>query len=102
MTAVLVWNVLFTLAVGVSIVVQAVLCIQTSTERNTCCRRCCHVSKDSHYVAIDGNDTATNPASSRVSQPSYTHFTVPYTGEFASTESHGKNEQRPLTGCVNY
>ena len=102
MTAVLVWNVLFTLAVGVSIVVQAVLCIQTSTERNTCCRRCCNVSKDSHYVAIDGKDTATNPASSRISQPSYTHFTVPYTGEFTSTESHGQNEQRPLTGCVNY
>ena len=109
MTGVLVWNVFFTLAVGISVVVQAILCMRTSTERlNTCCKRCCgcHVpSRDSHsaYVAIDGKDTcaATNPASSRVSQPSYTYFTVPYTGEFPSTESHGKNEQRPLSGCFH-
>ena len=105
MTGVLVWNALFTLAIGVSIVVQAVLCIRTSTERDTCCKRCCHVSKESsHYAAIDGKDTAaTNPASSRISQPSYTNFDVPYTGGFntQATASIEKNEQRPLVGCVN-
>ena len=97
MTGVL--NTLFALAIGVSIVVQAVLCIQTSTERDTCCKRCCHVSKESsHYVAIDGMDTstaATNPASSRVSQPSYTNFDVPYTEGF-NTQASASNEQRPL------
>ena len=103
-TAVLIWNVLFVLAAGVSAIIQAILCIQTSTERNTCCKRCCCMLKeDQHYAVIDGKDTctATNPASSRISQPSYTHFTAPYTGAFANTDSHGQNEQRPLIGCTN-
>ena len=77
------WEVVFTLAVGISVVTQAVLCIQTSTQGNMCCKCCCCLTNPSqHYAAIDGRDTAaTNPASCRVSQPSYTNFAVPYTGE---------------------
>ena len=95
----LAWNVIFILVIGVSIIIQAVLCIQTSTQRNTCCKYLMNQSQ--HYAAIDGKDVAaTNPASSRVSQPSYTNFAVPYTGEFtqitASTNSDRESEQRPL------
>ena len=86
--------------IGVSVIVQAVLCIQTSTERNTCCKRCCSMLKDDQYYAvIDGKDTytATNPASSRVSQPSYTNFAIPYTGGFTqittSINSNRRSEQ---------
>ena len=106
MTGVL--NTLFALAIGVSIVIQAVLCIQTSTEQDTCCKWCCHVSKEStHYAAIDEKDTAaTNPASSRVSQPSYTNFAVPYTGGFTqmttSIDSDRQSEQRQLIECTYY
>ena len=101
----LVWDVVFTLAVGVSIITQAVLCIQTSMQRNTCCKWCCCLMNQSQrYAAIHGKDTAaTNPASCRVSQPSYTNFAVPYTGEFtqitASTnfdDGDQRSEQRPL------
>ena len=68
------------LAIGVSVIIQAVLCIQTSTQRNTCC-----ISHSQHYAVIDGNDTTTNPTSTRVSPPSYTTFTVPYTGGFTDS-----------------
>ena len=104
----LVWDVIFMLAIGVSVITQAILCIQTSTQGKTCCKCCsCLMNHSQRYAAVDGKDTAaTNPASSRVSQPSYTNFPVPYTGGFttqasASTENHEKHEQRPLIGCVN-
>ena len=99
-------DVIFTLGISVAVIVQAVLCIQTSMERNTCCKRCCCTLKeDQHYAAIDGKDTctATNPASSRISPPSYTNFPIPYTGGFtqitASINSDGESEQRPLIEC---
>ena len=101
-TGVLLWNILFVLVVGVSIIVHAILCIQTSTQgNNICCKGCCHEKQSQYqhlYAAIDGKDTAaTNPASSRVSQPSYTNFAVPYTGDFtqgsASINNDGENEQ---------
>ena len=94
-------TIIFALAIiiGVSVIVQAVLCIQTSTERNTCCKRCCCTLKeDQHYAVIDGKDTciASNPVSSRVNQPSYTNFAIPYTGGFtqitASVNSDGESE----------
>ena len=101
-TAVLIWNVLFTLVVGVSVLVQAVLCIQTSAQGSTCCKRCCHEKQSPNlYVVIDGKDVdiPTNPASSRVSQPSYTNFAVPYTGGFTqastSTNNDGHSENGP-------
>lgn len=106
-TGVVLWNVFFLLAVFVSIIFQAVLCIQTSTEKNTFCKGCCHVNVNSssqHYTAIDGKDTPTSPASSRVSQPSYTNFDVPYTEGFsqASASIHGGEcKQRPLIDYVN-
>ena len=102
-TAVLMLDVLFVLAVGVSVIVQALLCIKTSTQGNICCKRCCCENQNQiqHlYAVIDGEDTATNPASSRVSQPSYTNFAVPYTGGFtqvnASINNDGEDEQRSL------
>ena len=76
----LVWDVVFMLAVSVSIITQAVLCVLTSTQKNACCKT---YRLHPYHEVIDGKDTAaTNPASSRVSQPSYTNFAVPYTGEF--------------------
>ena len=106
-TAVFIWNIFFMLAVGVSVIVQAVLCIQTSTQGNSCCKRCCHVNEDQHYACtvIDGKDAATNPASTRVSQPSHTTFAVPYTGGFTEISerinNNEENEQRPLIECVD-
>ena len=102
-TLYLLWNIVYTMAGGISVIIQAVLCIQTSTERNTCCKRYCSASRsrNSNYIAIDGNDTATNPASSHVSPPSYT-VTLPvrYTGEFtqitASVNGDGESEQSQL------
>ena len=76
---ILIFDVVFTLGLCIAVITQVVLCIQTSTERNTCCKLCsCMLKEDRHYAAIDGKDTAaTNPASSCVSQPSYTNFAVP-------------------------
>ena len=34
------WTIVYTMAVGVSVVIQAVLCIQTATGRNTCIKSC--------------------------------------------------------------
>ena len=99
---ILIFDVVFTLGLCIAVITQAVLCIQTSTERNTICKQfSCMLKEDRHYAAIDGKDTAaTNPASSRVSQPSYTNFAVPYTEEFTqittSINSNGESEQRPL------
>ena len=104
-------TVVFALAVGISAIIQAVLCIQTSTERNTCCKRCCCMLTDSdrHYAVIDGKDTytATNPASSRVSQPSYTNFAIPYTGGFTQMTAsinriyrQSEQSQRQLIECT--
>ena len=86
-TGVVLWDAFFFLVIFVSIIFQAILCIQTSTERKSCncCKGCCHVNMNStnqHYTAIDGKDTPTNPVSSRISQPSYTNFEIPYTGGF--------------------
>ena len=103
-----IWEILVVLSVGLSVIIQAILCIQTSTERNTCCKRCCYVIQYQHYAVIEGKNintsTATNPTSSRVSQPSYTNFAVPYTGDFTQITTsinncyNGEtNEQRPLT-----
>ena len=91
--------IIFALAIiiGVSVIVQAVLCIQTSMERNTCCKRCCCTLKeDQHYVVIDGKDTciASNPVSSRVSQPSYTNFAIPYTGGFTQITASVNSDRR--------
>ena len=97
------WTVVGMLAIEVAVITQSVLCIQTSSvsERH---RGCCKASRDSEpqHVIIDGKDTcaATNPASSRVSQPSYTNFAIPYTGGFtqvtASVNSDGEDERRQL------
>ena len=88
-TGAFIWNVVFLLAVVVSVIFQAVLCIQTSPHRNTCCKRCCRANKDRHlYTVIDGKDIATSPASNRVSQPSYTDFDVPYTGDFSQSTAN--------------
>ena len=102
-TGVLIWNILYVLVVGMSVTVQALLCIKTSTQGNICCKGCCRENQNQiqHlYAAIDGKDTATHPASSRVSQPSYTNFAVPYTGGFtqtnASINNDGENGQRSL------
>ena len=100
----LVWNVIFMLGIGASVITQAVLCIQTSTERNMCCKR--YRLHQSHEI-IDKKDTATtNPASSCISQPSYTNFAVPYTGGFTqittSTNSDRQSEQRQLIECTHY
>ena len=100
----LVWYVIFWLAIGISVITQAVLCIQSSTQGNPCCKRCCVMNQSQRYAAIDGNDNAaTNPASSRVSQPSYTNFAIPYTGEFTQITASAnfddgdqESEQRPL------
>lgn len=90
-----IWNVVFMLAVVISVIFQAVLCIQTSTHS---CKRCCHANKDRRlYTVIDGKDTATNPASIRVSQPSYTDFDVPYTGGFSQATASVNDGERPLT-----
>ena len=105
----LVWNVVFTLAVDVSVIIQAVLCIQTSTQGNPCCKRCCFMNPSQRYAGINRKDTAaTNPASSRVSQPSYTTFHVPYTGEFTQIttstnfdDGDQESEQRPLIECID-
>ena len=99
----LIFDAIFAIAIGVSIIIQAILCIQTSTERSSCYKRCYCVrnNEDQHSASIGGQtqDAATNPASSRVSPFSYTNFTVPYTGGFtqvtASTK-HGDSERRPL------
>ena len=52
---------------------------------------------------MPGKDTAvaTNPASCRISQPSYTNFAVSYTGEFTQittqfNDGDQRSEQRPL------
>ena len=99
--------VVFMLAIGVSVIVQAVLCIQTSIEGSIFCKRhCCVPNEDQYHVIIDGKDTSatTNPASTRVSPPSYTNFAVPYTGGFtqitASVNGDGEGEQRQLIECV--
>ena len=85
------WNIVFMLAICVSVITQSALCIQTSMERYGCCKR------DLHHVIIDGKNTqsaTTNPASSRVSQPSYTDFAIPYTGGFTQvTSSVNSNRQ---------
>ena len=101
------WDVVFGLAIGVSVITQATICIQTSTERNTCCtRHCCVPNESQYHVIIDRKNTsaATNPASNCVSQPSYTNFAVPYTGGFtqitASVNGDGEDEQRQLIECV--
>ena len=97
------WNIVFMLAICVSVITQSVLCIQTSTERYGCCKR-----DLLHHVIIDGKDTSatTNPASSRVSQPSYTDFAIPYTGGFtqvtSSVNSNRQSEQRQLNECTYY
>ena len=98
------WNVVFMLAIGVAVITQSVLCIQTSSvsERH---RGCCKASRDSElqHVIIGGKDTcaATNPASSHVSQPSYTNFAIPYTGGFTQiTATIKENEQRRLIECT--
>ena len=55
--------------------------------------------KVNNQVIIDRKNTsaATNPASNRVSQPSYTNFAVPYTGGFsqitASVNGDGESKQ---------
>ena len=97
-------------AVGVSIITQAVFCIQASTGRNACCKsHCCVLNVDQYQVirrSDGGKDaSATNPASSPVSQPSYTNFAIPYTGGFtqvtASVSSDGEDERRQLViECV--
>ena len=67
-------------------------------ERNMYCKSM--PKEDQHYTVIDGKDTATNPASSHVSQPSYTNFAIPYTGGFTqittSVNTDGESERRPL------
>ena len=99
---IIIFDVIFMLGLCIAVITQAVLCIQTSTERNSCCNQCsCMLKEDRHYTAIDGKDTAaTNPTSNRVSQPSYTNFAVPYTGGFtqntASINNDRESEQRPL------
>ena len=105
------WTLVYTMAVGVSAVIQAVLCIQTLTGRNACIKSCCNghccVPNEDWYSVIVGRkdtSTATNPASSRVSQPSYTHFTIQYTGEFtqitgsvrSTSTSDGESEKSQL------
>ena len=91
-TAVLlsVWDVLFMLVLSVSVIFQAVLCIQTSTRGNTCCKKCCQMNNNQNYIPIDGEDIATNPASSRISPPSQTYFSIPYTSlnDDTSGEDH--------------
>ena len=63
-------------------------------------------NEDRYHVIIDGKDTSatTNPASNRVSQPSYTNFAIPYTGRFtqitASIRDDGEGEQRQLIEFV--
>ena len=95
------------MAVGVSVVIQAVLCIQTSTGRTACTKSCCNGPNEDRYSVIVGRkdtSTATNPTSSRVSQPSYTHFTIQYTGEFtqitgsvrSTSTSDGESEKSQL------
>ena len=103
----MVWDVVFVLAIGVSVITQAAICIQSSTERNTFCKRhCCVPNEDRYHVIIDGKDTSatTNPASNRVSQPSYTNFAILYTGGFtqitASIRDDGEGEQRQLIEFV--
>ena len=100
-----IWDIVFVVAVGVSIITQAVLCIQASTGRNACCKSHCCILNVDQYRVIRGSDggkdaSATNPASSHVSQPSYTDFAIPYTGEFtqvtASVNSDGENELKQL------
>lgn len=106
-TGALIWDLLFLLAVVVSIIFQAILCVQTSThKRNTCCKRCCcGTTEKYYYTVIDGKDAATSPDSSRVSQPSYTDFDVPYTGGFsqaaASINDGDRKHTRPLIECVH-
>ena len=103
-TAIIIWDVLFEVAVGVSVIIQAILCIQTSTQRSTFSKRCCHLNIDQSYTAIDGEDTATNPASSRISPPSHTNFAVPYTGGFTqitASINNGESEQKPLIKWVD-
>ena len=99
-TFVSIFDAVVALGVGIAVFIQAVLCIQTSTERNMCCKSI--LKEDQRYTVIDGKDTcaATNPASSRVSQPSYTNFAIPYTGGFTqittSVNTDGESERRPL------
>ena len=102
----LIFDAIFAIAIGVFIIIQAILCIQTSTERSICCKRCYCVQniEDQHHagaasIGRQTQDSGTNPASSRVSPFSYTNFTVPYTGGFTqvtASAKHGESERRPL------
>ena len=67
------------MVISVFVIIQGLFCICTSTQRCICCRSC---NQHQQYEVIGGNNTATNPASTRISQPSYTNFAVPYTGGF--------------------
>ena len=73
----------------VAVIIQALFCICTSTQKCICCKSC---SQHQQYEVIGGNDTATNPASTRISQPSYTNFAVPYTGGFTQIDTDGAGE----------
>ena len=95
------WNVLFMLAVGASTIVHALLGIPAAPKFKKSskfyCKKCCYANQDHPYAVIDETDArTTTPASTRISQPSYTAtFTVPYTGGFTSitaSDSSGDSE----------
>ena len=93
---------------GTFVLIHALFCMCTSTQRNVCCAKTCKMCQRQGYAAIDGNDVeiATNPKSTRVSQPSYTNFAPPYTGGFtqitASDHDELKSDRaRGLTETIN-
>ena len=99
------------MVMGALVIIQALFCMCTSTQRNVCCARICEMCQGEDYAIIDGNDgeTATNPESTRVSQPSYTNFAIPYTGGFTQITASDHNElnksdrarSRELTETIN-
>ena len=52
-----------------------------------CCKFRCQVTQEQPYMDTDRNENQTNPPSNPLNQPSYTYFSVPYTGAFTQVTS---------------
>jgi hypothetical protein len=92
------------LALLISAVFQTLLSIRHQNNQycqsigKICCKSKRQARKERPYMDTDRNENQTNPSSHPLNQPSYTYFSIPYTGAFTqvTSDEHGIGEHTPL------